>query len=101
MVEKMEWYGVNGLIPKYAGGRPSKLSREDLESLDKILLRTPNVSNDIIFDKPLRGVPVLSCLREVIDQLSFFQWFPKLLVSPAISMMILDEYFKFELRENP
>jgi len=42
--------GLEGLIPRYAGGRPSELSKEDLEKLDKILLKTPNLTNDIVFD---------------------------------------------------
>jgi putative transposase len=41
---------LEGLIPKYAGGRPPELSKEDLEKLDKILLKTPNLTNDIVYD---------------------------------------------------
>ena len=42
--------GLDGLIPNYAGGRPSELSEEDLKKLDKILLNTPNLTNDIVSD---------------------------------------------------
>ena len=42
--------GLEGLIPKYGGGRPPELSKEDLEKLDKILLKTPNLTNDIVSD---------------------------------------------------
>jgi putative transposase len=41
---------LEGLIPKYAGGRPPELSKKDLEKLDKILLKTPNLTNDIVSD---------------------------------------------------
>jgi len=41
---------IDGLIPRYGGGKPPELSKEDLKSLDKILLKTPNLTNDIVFD---------------------------------------------------
>ncbi|KZX16285.1 hypothetical protein MBCUT_09630 [Methanobrevibacter cuticularis] len=42
--------GIEGLYPKHDGGRPPKLSKEDLEKLDKILEKTPNLTNDIASD---------------------------------------------------
>jgi len=41
---------IDGLIPRYGGGSPPKLSKEDLKTLDKILLKTPNLTNDIVSD---------------------------------------------------
>ncbi|MDR0912509.1 MAG: transposase [Methanobrevibacter sp.] len=49
-LERWNKEGLDGLIPKYGGGRPSGLSKEDLERLDKILLKTPNLTNDNVFD---------------------------------------------------
>lgn len=42
--------GMNGLIPKYDGGKPSKLSDEDYRKLDEILEKTPNLTTDIASD---------------------------------------------------
>lgn len=46
-LERWNKDGFEGLIPKYAGGRPSELSKDDLEKLDKIFMKTPNLTNDI------------------------------------------------------
>jgi len=40
--------GLNGLIPQYDGGKPSKLSEEDYKRLDEILDKTPNLTTDIV-----------------------------------------------------
>ncbi|MEN6593156.1 MAG: helix-turn-helix domain-containing protein [Methanobacterium sp.] len=42
--------GLNGLIPKYDGGKPPKLSDEDYRKLDEILEKTPNLTTDIVSD---------------------------------------------------
>ncbi len=42
--------GLNGLIPKYDGGKPPKLSEEDYKILDEILEKTPNLTTDIVSD---------------------------------------------------
>ena len=42
--------GLNGLIPKYEGGKPSKLSEEDYKKLDGILEKIPNLTTDIVSD---------------------------------------------------
>ncbi|MBU4608283.1 MAG: helix-turn-helix domain-containing protein [Euryarchaeota archaeon] len=42
--------GLNGLIPKYDGGKPPKLSEEDYKILDGILEKTPNLTVDIVSD---------------------------------------------------
>jgi putative transposase len=42
--------GLNGLIPKYDGGKPSKLSEEDYKKLDEILEKIPNLTTDIVSD---------------------------------------------------
>lgn len=42
--------GMNGLIPKYDGGKPPKLSDEDYRKLDEILEKTPNLTTDIARD---------------------------------------------------
>jgi putative transposase len=42
--------GLNGLIPKYDGGKPSKLSDEDYNKLDEILEKIPNLTTDIVSD---------------------------------------------------
>jgi putative transposase len=49
-LERWNNEGLNGLYPKYDGGRPSELSKENLEKLDKILLKTPNLTNDIVLN---------------------------------------------------
>ena len=47
MVEKVEYEGIKGLTPKFDGGKPSKLSKEDFKILDKIFENTPNLTTDI------------------------------------------------------
>lgn len=42
--------GLNGLIPKYDGGKSPKLSEEDYKRLDEILEKTPNLTVDIVSD---------------------------------------------------
>jgi putative transposase len=42
--------GLNGLVPKYDGGKPPKLSEEDYKKLDEILKKTPNLTTDIVSD---------------------------------------------------
>ncbi|MEN4006681.1 MAG: helix-turn-helix domain-containing protein, partial [Methanobacterium sp.] len=42
--------GMKGLIPKYDGGKPPKLSDEDYKELDEILEKTPNLTVDIASD---------------------------------------------------
>jgi len=49
-LERWNKEGLNGLIPKYDGGKPSKLSEEDYKKLDEILAGTPNLTNDIVSD---------------------------------------------------
>ena len=39
-----EKYGLEGLKPSFGGGRPSKLTHEQLIELDKIIEKTPNMS---------------------------------------------------------
>ena len=50
MLKRWNENGIDGLIPRYDGGNPPKLSKENLESLDKILLKTPNLTNNIVSD---------------------------------------------------
>lgn len=40
--------GLNGLMPKYDGGKPSKLSEEDYKRLNEILEKIPNLTTDIV-----------------------------------------------------
>ncbi len=40
--------GLSGLMPKYDGGKPSKLSEEDYRRLDEILEKIPNLTTDIV-----------------------------------------------------
>jgi len=40
--------GLNGLIPKYDGGKPAKLSEEDYKKLDGMLEKIPNLTTDIV-----------------------------------------------------
>lgn len=42
--------GLEGLIPKFAGGPHPKLSEEDYKKLDKILENTPNLTTDLAHD---------------------------------------------------
>jgi len=49
-LERWNESGIDGLIPRYDGGKPPKLSKEDLKTLDKILQKTPNLTNDIVSD---------------------------------------------------
>lgn len=42
--------GMDGLIPKYDGGKPPKLSDEDYRRLDEIFEKTPNLTTDIASD---------------------------------------------------
>ena len=42
--KKCENEGLEGLKPSFGGGRPSKLSYEELVKLDKIIENTPNLS---------------------------------------------------------
>ena len=42
--------GLNGLIPRYDGGKPAKLSEEDYKELDEILEKIPNLTTDIVSD---------------------------------------------------
>ncbi|MCC7554293.1 MAG: helix-turn-helix domain-containing protein [Methanobacteriaceae archaeon] len=39
--------GINGLTPKYDGGKPSKLSKEDYKKLDKLFYETENLTTDL------------------------------------------------------
>jgi len=39
--------GIEGLTPKFAGGKPSKLSEDDFKILNKIFENTPNLTTDI------------------------------------------------------
>jgi len=39
--------GIGGLSPKFAGGKPSKLSEEDFKILDKLFENTSNLTTDI------------------------------------------------------
>ena len=36
--------GLKGIIPKFGGGRPSFLTKEEKEKLDEIILKTPNMT---------------------------------------------------------
>ena len=36
--------GLNGIIPKFGGGRPSFLTEEEKEELGEIILKTPNMT---------------------------------------------------------
>jgi putative transposase len=49
-LERWNFEGLKGLYPKYAGGRPPKLSEKDLKKLDKIFEKTPNLTNKIALD---------------------------------------------------
>jgi putative transposase len=49
-LERWNNEGLDGLYPKYAGGRPPELSKENYEKLDKIFQKTPNLTNDIASD---------------------------------------------------
>jgi len=39
--------GIEGLTPKFAGGKPSKLSEDDFKILDKIFENTHNLTTDL------------------------------------------------------
>jgi len=39
--------GIEGLTPKFAGGKPPRLSEEDFKVLNKIFENTPNLTTDI------------------------------------------------------
>jgi putative transposase len=39
--------GIDGLTPKYDGGKPPKLSKEDYKILDKLFKNVPNLTTDL------------------------------------------------------
>lgn len=49
-LERWNENGLEGLYPRYAGGKPPELSKEDYEKLDKIFQNTTNLTKDIASD---------------------------------------------------
>jgi len=49
-LKRLNIEGLDGLIPKYDGGKPFKLSEDDYRKLDEMLEKISNLTTDIVSD---------------------------------------------------
>ena len=57
--------GIDGLKPNYEGGRPEKLSKEDLQKLDNMIQEYDEITTDQVHDLILKEFNVEYSMKQV------------------------------------